>query len=89
MRSQSVPFKLTFSREWHDNVLFPWIHYVPINKDAAEIPELIPFFKHDPPGEEIARSIGVGGQEWAQKTLRNEDMDVYLFRLLLEYVASI
>jgi hypothetical protein len=88
MRSQSVPFKLTLFREWHDNVLFPWVHYVPINKDATEIPELVRFFEHDPEGEEIARSIGVGGQEWAQKALRAEDMDVYLFRLLLEYVGS-
>ncbi|KAJ5461014.1 uncharacterized protein N7458_002566 [Penicillium daleae] len=85
MRSQSVPFKLTFFREWHENVLFPWVHYVPINKDANEIPELVRFFEQDPEGKRIAKSIGVGGQEWARKTLRKEDMDVYLFRLLLEY----
>lgn len=86
LRSQSVPFKLTLFREWHENVLFPWVHYVPINKDANEIPELIRFFERDSLGGDIARNIGVGGQEWARKTLRKEDMDIYLFRLLLEWV---
>lgn len=85
MRSQSVPFKLTFFREWHENVLIPWVHYVPLNKDAAEIPEIVRFFEQDPAGQEIARTIGLEGQAWAAKAIRNEDMDVYMFRLMLEY----
>ncbi|OQE38685.1 hypothetical protein PENCOP_c008G04662 [Penicillium coprophilum] len=84
MRSKSVPFKLTFFREWHENVLIPWVHYVPINKDGNEIPELIRFFEEDPAGQQIARSIGEGGQAWANRTLRTDDMDVYMFRLFLE-----
>ena len=84
LRSASVPFKLTMFREWHDNVLKPWVHYVPINKEANEIPELIRFFEKDPVGQDIARSIGMEGQAWAAKALRNDDMDVYFFRLLLE-----
>lgn len=87
MRSKSVPFKLTFFREWHENVLIPWVHYVPINKDANEIPELVRFFEQDAAGREIARSIGEEGQAWAARTIRNDDMDVYMFRLLLEYVV--
>ncbi|KAJ5365690.1 Lipopolysaccharide-modifying protein [Penicillium concentricum] len=85
MRSKSVPFKLTFFREWHEDVLIPWVHYVPINKDGDEIPELMRFFEEDPAGQQIARSIGEGGQAWAARTIRNEDMDVYMFRLFLEY----
>ncbi|KAJ5211061.1 hypothetical protein N7491_010877 [Penicillium cf. griseofulvum] len=85
MRSKSVPFKLTSFREWHEGVLVPWVHYVPINQDGNEIPELIRFFEEDPAGQEIARSIGEEGQSWAARTIRNEDMDVYMFRLLLEY----
>lgn len=38
---------------------------------------LVRLSEHDPAGKEIARNIGVGGQEWAQKILRNEDMDDY------------
>ena len=85
MRSKSVPFKLTFFREWHENVLIPWVHYVPLNKDGNEIAELVRYFEEDPAGQEIARRIGEEGQAWAARTIRNEDMDVYMFRLFLEY----
>ncbi|KAL3481261.1 glycosyl transferase family 90-domain-containing protein [Aspergillus californicus] len=85
MRSKSVPLKLTFFREWHDDVLVPWVHYVPVNKDATDVPEILRFFEQDPAGQEIARAIGEEGQAWAAKTLRNDDMDVYMFRLMLEY----
>ncbi|KAF4762603.1 hypothetical protein HAV15_005310 [Penicillium sp. str.  len=84
MRSKSVPFKLTFFREWHEDVLVPWVHYVPINKDGNEIPELIRFFEEDPAGQQIARTIGEEGQSWAARTIRNDDIDVYMFRLFLE-----
>ncbi|KAJ5159782.1 uncharacterized protein N7482_006786 [Penicillium canariense] len=67
------------------NVLIPWVHYVPLNKDANEIPEIVRFFEQDPAGQEIARTIGEEGQSWAAKTLRNDDMDVYMFRLMIEY----
>ncbi|KAJ6183715.1 hypothetical protein N7519_005016 [Penicillium mononematosum] len=40
LHSKSVPFKLTFFREWHENILFPWVHYVPLNKDGNEIAEI-------------------------------------------------
>lgn len=88
MRSKSVPLKLTFFREWHDDVLVPWVHYVPLNKDTTEIAEIVRFFEQDHAGQEIARTIGEEGQSWAAKTLRNDDMDVYMFRLMLEYVLS-
>ncbi|CAG8133888.1 unnamed protein product [Penicillium olsonii] len=84
MRSKSVPFKLTFFREWHEDILIPWVHYVPINKDGTEIPELIRFFEQDPTGQQIARAIGQDGQDWAARTIRNDDIDVYMFRLYLE-----
>ncbi|KAF7510334.1 hypothetical protein GJ744_006830 [Endocarpon pusillum] len=36
---------------------------------------------HDAEGKKIARQ----GREWAKKVLRREDIEVYMFRLLLEY----
>ena len=36
---------------------------------------------HESEGERIARQ----GREWAKKVLRREDIEVYMFRLLLEY----
>ncbi|CAG8923083.1 unnamed protein product [Penicillium salamii] len=88
MRSKSVPLKLTFFREWHQELLIPWVHYVPLNKDVNEIPEIVRFFEQDPAGQVIAQTIGEEGQSWAAKVLRNDDMDVYMFRLMLEYDPS-
>ena len=38
-----------------------------------------------PSHEFEGKKIGRQGREWAQKVLRTEDMEVYMFRLLLEY----
>lgn len=84
LRSTGVPFKITFFREWHENVLIPWVHYVPVNKDGNELAELVRFFEDDATGQEIAKSIGEDGQSWAARTLRNDDIEVYMFRLFLE-----
>lgn len=88
LRSKSVPLKLTFFREWHDNLIIPWVHYVPLNKDADDIPDILHFFEKYPTGQELAKLIGEQGQMWASKTLRNDDMDVFMFRLMLEYVPA-
>ncbi|EPS34390.1 hypothetical protein POX_a00636 [Penicillium oxalicum] len=85
LRSKSVPFKITSFREWDQNILFPWVHYVPVNMEVQEVPELIRFFEDDEVGREIAKTIGEDGQSWAARALRNDDMEVYMFRLLLEY----
>jgi len=37
--------------------------------------------RHDVEG----RGVGANGAEWARQVLRREDMEVYMFRLLLEY----
>jgi hypothetical protein len=86
MNSRSLPMKLSLFREWHQDILVPWVHYVPLNKDADEIMELIRYFEHDPMGGAIAQKIATDGRNWAKRALRNEDMEVYMFRLLLEYV---
>ncbi|KAI9056248.1 hypothetical protein LZ554_001176 [Drepanopeziza brunnea f. sp. 'monogermtubi'] len=35
--------------------------------------------------DDLARKIGADGREWALRVLRKEDMQVYMYRLLLEY----
>ncbi|KAI9683929.1 MAG: hypothetical protein M1829_004264 [Trizodia sp. TS-e1964] len=40
---------------------------------------------HDAEGNKIARQ----GREWAQKVLRDEDIEIYTFRLMLEYARII
>ncbi|KAI9869799.1 MAG: hypothetical protein M1830_005078 [Pleopsidium flavum] len=41
--------------------------------------------RHDFEGKRIARQ----GKEWANKVLRRDDMEIYMFRLLLEYARMI
>jgi hypothetical protein len=61
---------------------------VPLNKDVNEVPELIRYFESDPTGQAIAQNMAENGRNWANKVLRKEDMEVYMFRLFLEYVTS-
>ncbi len=35
--------------------------------------------------DEAAKKIAYDGKDWAKKVLRKEDMQIYVFRLLLEY----
>ncbi|KAJ5742413.1 uncharacterized protein N7511_011432 [Penicillium nucicola] len=85
LRSKSLPMKLSVFREWHQEILVPWVHFVPLNKDVREVPELIRYFEYDPHGQVIAQNIAANGRSWAKKALRKEDMEVYMFRLLLEF----
>lgn len=38
-----------------------------------------------PDHDDKAEKIALAGQEWANKVLRTEDMQIYVLRLLLEY----
>lgn len=84
MRSNSVPMKLSYFREWHSNTLFPWLHYVPLSYEAMEYIEIIRYFEQDPEGQKIARHIAEAGREWTGKALNKGTMHVWMFRMLLE-----
>ncbi|KAK5715285.1 hypothetical protein LTS12_027807 [Elasticomyces elasticus] len=85
LRSYATTLKLSFFREWHADTLFPWVHYVPLSLKTSGYSELLRFFEEEPKGQEVAKRIADHGRDWAQTTLRHEDMEVYMFRLLLEY----
>ncbi|KHN96537.1 glycosyltransferase family 90 protein [Metarhizium album ARSEF 1941] len=84
LASGSAPLKQTLLREWHDDRLVPWVHYVPVSQGMDELPELVAFLTSSPRGEQLARRIAGQGAEWFRQALRREDMSVYLYRLLLE-----
>lgn len=94
--SNSLPFKATLFREWHDSRLVAWKHFVPMNNRFTDYYALLAYFlgcnkdicgsdgmvaAHDAEAEMIATA----GSEWAKKVLRKEDMQIYVARLLLEY----
>ena len=42
-----------------------------------------------PRHDEVAKQLAMQGREWAQRALRREDMEVYMFRLLIEYARIV
>lgn len=84
LRSRSVSLKMTIFREWHDDRLFPWVHYVPVSLGLRELPETMRFLATTDRGAAVARHIADQGREWWAKLLRPEDFQVYFYRLLLE-----
>ncbi|KAJ6119502.1 hypothetical protein N7523_003782 [Penicillium sp. IBT 18751x] len=83
--SNSFVFKMALFREWHDEWLKPWVHYVPLSLKGNEYTESMRYFVSEEEGKKAAPQIAAQGQDWAQRVLRNEDMEVWFFRLLLEY----
>ena len=90
--STSLPIKATIFREWHDSRLIPWVHFVPMDNRFTDFWGIMEYFLGYK-GEKIeieghdraAEKIAMAGQEWANKVLRKEDMQIYVHRLLLEY----
>ncbi|GAA5985450.1 hypothetical protein JCM10908_006979 [Rhodotorula pacifica] len=91
LASNQVPFKSTIYPEWYEGRIQPWVHYVPVRIDYADVYNLLAFFdggmdeertgNHDDLAEEIANA----GAEWARKFWRDIDMQAYIFRLILEF----
>lgn len=84
LASKSTPLKMTILREWHDERLVPWVHYVPVSMSMKELPELVSYFTLTEEGQKSAREIAEAGRKWYLEALREEDMAVYVYRLLLE-----
>ncbi|XHF98209.1 hypothetical protein AWENTII_001774 [Aspergillus wentii] len=101
LQSHSLPFKTGLFRQWFDTRVTSWLHYVPIDLrlhgvwstlayfagvdvtvGVSEAGDKIPLMEpHDVQGTWIAEE----GRKWAEKALRKEDMEIYFFRLLLEW----
>ncbi|KAI4762177.1 hypothetical protein E4T52_05606 [Aureobasidium sp. EXF-3400] len=85
LKSHSLVFKMAVFREWHAEWLKPWIHYVPLSLRAEETLESVRYFGAEEVGKSMAVEMADRGREWSNKVLRNEDFEVWFFRLLLEY----
>ncbi|PVH89713.1 glycosyltransferase family 90 protein [Cadophora sp. DSE1049] len=103
LKSKSLGIKSTIFREWHDSRLFAWRHFVPLDNRYEELYSILAYFigvgsvsealKHGylyvPRHDFEARKLGRQGREWAEKVLRREDIEIYTFRLLIEYARVI
>lgn len=84
LASRSTPLKQTLLREWHDERLVPWLHYVPVSQGMEELPELVSHLTSTEVGREAARQVAEQGREWFSKAFREVDRSIYVYRLLLE-----
>ncbi|KAJ5205097.1 glycosyltransferase family 90 protein [Penicillium cinerascens] len=82
--SKSVPLKQTLFREWHDDRLLPWVHFIPISLGMEELPELVMYLTSTKQGQQKAKEIADQGRKWFSQALRDVDMRIYVYRLLLE-----
>ncbi|MCJ1375190.1 hypothetical protein MMC20_006424 [Loxospora ochrophaea] len=103
LESKSLGIKATIFREWHDSRLFAWRHFVPMDNRFDDVYSLLTYFigvgsPEEPhlPGaafvarhDREARRLALQGREWANKVLRRDDIEIYMFRLLLEYARII
>ncbi|KAI3327296.1 glycosyltransferase family 90 protein [Xylariaceae sp. AK1471] len=84
LASKSAPLKQTIFREWHDERLVPWVHYIPVSESMEELPELVFHLTSTESGQKGAREIAEQGRLWFSKAFREVDMAIYVYRLLLE-----
>ncbi|KAK2767479.1 capsule-associated protein CAP1 [Arachnomyces sp. PD_36] len=85
LHSNSLVMKLALFREWHDEWIKPWVHYVPLSMHGDEYVEIVRYFDSEREGQTLGPRLAKQGKDWASKALRNEDLEVWFFRLLLEY----
>lgn len=84
LQSKSLVFKFAVFREWHNEWVRPWAHYVPLSLQGEDWLESVRFFAKEELGRKEAERVAMQSKEWAEKALRKEDMEVWFFRLLLE-----
>jgi hypothetical protein len=84
LASRSTVLKQTLLREWHDDRLVPWLHYIPVSQSMRELPELVLYLTSTDAGQQRAREIADAGRECHSKAFRKADMAVYVYRLVLE-----
>jgi len=83
--STSLPIKATIYTEWHDDRLFPWLHFAPMDNTFQDMHAIIDYFTRDRKGDAAARLIAETGKKWAETVLRRDDMLLYTWRALLEF----
>ncbi|KAF2147705.1 glycosyltransferase family 90 protein [Myriangium duriaei CBS 260.36] len=89
LQSRSCPLKQTIFREWHDERLMPWVHYIPISLGLEDLPETMRYLATTEEGSQIAQKVAKNGREWHDKFLRKDDAAIYLYRLFLEFARLV
>ncbi|WVF69398.1 hypothetical protein IAT40_004175 [Kwoniella sp. CBS 6097] len=88
--SGSVVVKATIYPEWVTDWLTPWVHYIPCKIDYSDLYDIMSFFAGPPDGrkgghDDLAQQISEQAKKFGEEHWRWEDMQAYMFRLMLEY----
>jgi len=83
LASRSAPLKQTLLREWHDDRVVPWAHFIPV-QGMEELPELVSYLTLTGSGQRRAREIAEQGREWFASAFSDVDTSIYRSRLMLE-----
>ncbi|KAH8918442.1 glycosyltransferase family 90 protein [Atractiella rhizophila] len=97
LKSSSAVMKTRMFREAMDELLIPWVHYIPLSLKLAEVHNILLYFfgtsalgfhrniaaslSHD---EELER-IAQNGQEFANQCMGRVEMMLYTYRVVLEW----
>ncbi|UNI23308.1 hypothetical protein JDV02_009138 [Purpureocillium takamizusanense] len=84
LASRSAVLKQTLLREWHDERLIPWVHYIPVSQGLGELPEMVAWLTGTEEGRSRAKMVADRGRQWAARAMREQDRAIYVYRLLLE-----
>ncbi|KAL1725409.1 glycosyltransferase family 90 protein [Schizophyllum commune] len=94
LESGSVPVKATVYNEFFHDWIEPWVHFIPLSTIYEEIYNIHAFFSGPPRAANVSGGedhdnmlydIAQAGREWKHRMGRKVDMEVYVFRLCLEY----
>ncbi|KAL9599666.1 MAG: hypothetical protein Q9219_003654 [cf. Caloplaca sp. 3 TL-2023] len=97
LQSRCLVFKVAgVFREWWDGRVVGWKHFVPVDVRLHGLWSTVGYFH----GVKEVEKLGIGamkareeageriaseGREWVNKVMRKEDMEIYFYRLLLEW----
>jgi hypothetical protein len=87
LKSTSMPLKATIYAEWHDDRMIPWVHFVPFDMSYKDVYAVMEYFLSGRDAQ--AEVIATESRNWANAVYRNEDMKLYVWRLLLEYARVV
>ncbi|BGP48386.1 hypothetical protein JCM10450v2_004259 [Rhodotorula kratochvilovae] len=89
MLSNAAVVKATIFPEFWTDWAIPWLHFIPMQVDYADMWDIMAFFRGGITGEgahdDLGREIALAGKEWVKECYRWADLEAYQFRLLLEY----
>ncbi|KAI0104050.1 glycosyltransferase family 90 protein [Hypoxylon sp. NC0597] len=83
LKSASLPYRAALFRTWWEERVHAWKHFVPLDVRLGDLWSAVNYLGG--PGLLEANEIAQAGRDWALRSLRKEDMQVYMFRLLLEW----